>query len=125
MLFTDGVSVALARLFVTKATSEMQARLARKDNVAFYNVNEPTGNLKSETMRQEKDAVIEICNDMGVRLYDGDILSIKRLGQKNKKTQGVRRRNSGFKNSDSNKVGQITLNMSNMKSNHTFISGMS
>ena len=68
---------------VQKATSEMQARLARKDNIAFYNVREPTGNLKSETLQQDKDAVTEICDEMGVRVYDDNMLNIKRVGKKN------------------------------------------
>ena len=55
---------------VKKATSEMQARLARKDNIAFYNVTEPTGNLKSEIIQQDKDSVIEICNEMSTNDVD-------------------------------------------------------
>ena len=61
----------------------MQARLARKDNIAFYNVREPTGNLKSETLQQDKDAVTEICDEMGVSVYDDNMLNIKRVGKKN------------------------------------------
>ena len=73
-----------------KATSEMQARVARKDNIAFYNVTEPTGNLKSEIIQQNKDAVTEICAEMGVRLYDDSNLSLKRVGKKTQKNRHVK-----------------------------------
>ena len=70
---------------VKQATNEMQARLARKDNIAFYNVTKPIGNLKAELIRQDKEATIEIFDVMGVSAYDNDIINTKRVDKKDQK----------------------------------------
>ena len=70
---------------VNKATNEMQARLARKDNIVFYNVQEPTGNLKADFVKQDKDSVMDICDQMEVQVYDEDILNVKRIGKTHQK----------------------------------------
>ena len=63
----------------------MQARLARKDNIAFYNVQEPTGNLKADLVRQDKQSVVDICDELDVNIYEEDILYLKRVGKKHQK----------------------------------------
>ena len=70
---------------VKKPTNEIQARLARKDNKAFYNVQEPTGNLKADLVRQDKQYVADICDEMDVYIYEEDILYLKRVGKKHQK----------------------------------------
>ena len=70
---------------VNKATNEMQARLAGKDNIVFYNVQEPTGNLKADFVKQDKDSVMDICDQMEVQVYDEDILNVKRIGKTHQK----------------------------------------
>ena len=72
---------------VKKATNEMQARLARKDNIAFYNVQEPTGNLKADLVRQDKQSVVDICDELEVNIYEEDILYLKRVGKKHQKSK--------------------------------------
>ena len=79
---TENVST---ETIVKKAANEMQARLARKDNIAFYNVQESTSNLKEDIIREDKQAIIEICDEMEVRVYEEDILNLKRVGKKHQK----------------------------------------
>ena len=70
---------------VNKTTNEKQARLARKDNIVFYNVKEPTGNLKADFVKQDKDSVMDICDQMEVQVYGEDILNVKRIGKTHQK----------------------------------------
>ena len=58
---TENVST---ETIIKKAANEMQARLARKDNIAFYNVQESTSNLKEDIIREDKQAIIELCDEM-------------------------------------------------------------
>ena len=74
-----------AETIVKKVTNEMQARLAHKDNIAFYNVQEPTGTLKADLVRQDKQSVVDICDELEVNIYEEDILYLKRVGKKHQK----------------------------------------
>ena len=75
-----------------KAANEMQARLARRDNIAFYNVQESASNLKEDIIREDKQAIIEICDEMEVRVYEEDILNLKRVGKNIKNAKFMVRR---------------------------------
>ena len=76
---------------VNKAKNEMHTRLACKDNIVFYNVQEPTGNLKADLVKQDKDSVMDICDQREVQVYDEDILNVKRIGKtyQKRKVHGV------------------------------------
>ena len=55
--------------------------LARKDNIDFYNVQMPTGNLKTYLVKQDKYSVMDICEQLEVQVYDEDILNVKQIGK--------------------------------------------
>ena len=88
-MLSSVTSVAIENIstvtIVNKATNEMQARLALKDNIVFYNFQEPTGNLKTDLVKQDKDSVMDICDQMEVQVYDEDILNVKRIGKTHQK----------------------------------------
>ena len=67
---------------VKQATHEMQSRMDRKNNIAFYGVHEASSNVKEECVRLDTQAILEICGEIGVDLVHDDIKQVKRTGQK-------------------------------------------
>lgn len=65
---------------VKKATSEMQSRFDRRNNIAFYNVKECEGNLKAENMQHDKNFIHTLCSEIGVCIEEEDIRFVKLRG---------------------------------------------
>ena len=59
----------------------IQDRMNRKNNVVFYNVAEGKGNLKEEKVKHDMSEVKSIAAEVGVKLTDEDIISVRRLGK--------------------------------------------
>lgn len=68
---------------IKQATSEMQSRIDRKNNIVLFNVNEQDGNIKEEIATKEKEAIIDIASHIGINLEPNEILNFKRVGKKN------------------------------------------
>ena len=67
---------------VKQATTELQSRLDRRNNIAFYGVVENTSNLKEMSNKLDAKFIIEICEEIGVALGEDDIKQVKRYGKK-------------------------------------------
>ena len=60
----------------------IQDRMDRKNNVVFFNEKEGEGNLKDEKRRQDIKQIKDIAEEIGITLDEENILSLRRLGQK-------------------------------------------
>ena len=67
---------------VKQAAHELQSRLDRRNNVAFYNVKENISNLKEECMNLDKNLIYELCSDIGLEVGADDVKHVKRVGKK-------------------------------------------
>ena len=65
-----------------QAAHELQSRLDRHNNVAFYNVKENISNLKEECMNLDKNLIYELCSDIGLEVGANDVKHVKRVGKK-------------------------------------------
>jgi len=67
---------------VKETASELQSRLDRRNNIALFNMKENESNLKEECVRLDKDAIQELCSEIGVTVNMEDIKQVKRIGKK-------------------------------------------
>ena len=67
---------------VKQATSEMQARMDRKNNIVFFNIVKPPGNINDNVRPQERASVFEICKHLGIDIESYDLINCKRIRKK-------------------------------------------
>lgn len=78
--------ISTEQKFVERTTREVQGRMDRKNNVVLHGVPEEviTGmNLgeRAEKIQHDKLVFIDMCEEMGITCYNGDIEEIRRIGR--------------------------------------------
>ncbi|KAH3706080.1 hypothetical protein DPMN_065459 [Dreissena polymorpha] len=80
-----GVSKVSAKKILGKSAEQIlnsiQERLDRKNNIAFYNIPEGSGNIKNEKIKNDIHELRQIAKEMGVMILAEDILVVRRIGK--------------------------------------------
>ena len=69
-------------VIVKQATTELQSRIDRKNNIAFFGVKEQESNLRDECIQLDTAVIIDLCAEIGVAIDKDDVKQVKRHGKK-------------------------------------------
>ncbi|KAH3708960.1 hypothetical protein DPMN_068419 [Dreissena polymorpha] len=80
---TDRKGEAVASENIVKqATTEIQSRFDRRNNIAFYGIKEIKSNLKEECEKLDNDCIHDIITEKGIHVHSEEIKNLKRFGKK-------------------------------------------
>lgn len=69
---------------ISEAAKEVQSRVDRKNNIVLYNLPECESNIKDDVIRHDNQMFSDLCHEISVTFQNDDIVSMRRVGKKNK-----------------------------------------
>jgi hypothetical protein len=70
---------------ISQATTEVQSKVERRNNILVFNVPESECNMKNKVVIDDTNIFLELCNIVEVGVQESDIGTMKRIGKTNQK----------------------------------------